>query len=46
MGTIKQEVIPSNTVSDFGSEFDANNRTMSDTRGQTVNNTLRTDIQN
>ena len=30
----------------MGSEFDANNRTMSDTRGQTINNTLRSDIQN
>lgn len=41
MGTIRQQV-PEATVSDFGSEFDANNRTMSDTRGQT---TLRGDIQ-
>ena len=45
MGTIRQEP-NAGTMSDFGSDFDANNRTMSDTRGQTVNNTLRSDIQN
>ena len=43
MGTIRQEP-NAGTVSDFGSDFDANNRTMSDTRGQTVDNTLRSDI--
>lgn len=32
LGTIRQEQ-NAGTVSDFGSEFDANNRTMSDTRG-------------